>query len=153
MINLKQLRDNIVRPTLKEIDLYSKSAERLVIGTGLVESGFEYIKQIEGPALGFWQCEPDTHSDIWKSYLLYKLPLATRLNAFNLDYKNAKQLVWNLKYACAICRIHYLRVKEPLPNENDILGMAKYWKKYYNTEQGKGEVEDFLNKASVILEL
>ena len=152
-INLIQLRDLVVVPALKEIQLYNKAAMRLVIGTGLVESGYEYIHQINGPALGFFQCEPATYKDLWDNYLLFKLPLAQKLNAFNLDYKDAGQLVWNLKYAAAICRIHYLRVKKPLPHENDILGMAYYWKDHYNTNMGKGSVDDFLNKASVVLEL
>lgn len=152
-INLIQLRDLVVVPALKEIQLYNKAAMRLVIGTGIVESGYEHIHQINGPALGFWQCEPATHKDIWDNYLLFKLPLAQKMNAFNLDYKDAGQLVWNLKYAAAICRIHYLRVKKPLPHENDILGMAHYWKDFYNTSGGKGSVDDFLNKASVVLEL
>ena len=153
MLNIQQFRDEIVRPTLKEIGLWSKSAERLVIGTALTESGLEYIKQIGGPALGLYQCEPKTHKDIWDNFLLYRVPLAKKLNGFNIDYRDHKQLIWNIKYATAICRIHYLRDPNPLPDENDILGMANTWKDCYNTNQGKGTVEDFLNKASIILEI
>ena len=152
-VNLKDLRDYVVVPALKEIGLYSKASMRLVIGTGIVESGFHHLHQVNGPALGFYQMEPATYHDIWGNYLLFKLPLAQKLNAFNLDYKDEKQLVWNLKYASAMCRIHYLRVKKPLPDNDDILGMAHYWKDYYNTRLGKGTVDDFLNKASVVLEL
>ena len=35
---------------------------------------------------------------------------------------------------------------EKLPNSYDIEGLAKYWKKYYNTEGGKGTVEKFIEK-------
>jgi len=154
MLNPAQFRDYIVVPTLKEIDLYSKAAMRLLIGTAITESGLEYIHQLgNGPALGVYQMEPATATDIWKNYLLYNLPLAEKMNHFNFYFKDQGQLVWNLKYATAMCRIHYLRVKKPLPDENDILGMANYWKKYYNTEKGKGSPEDFLNKASLVLEL
>ena len=153
-INLIQLRDLVVIPALKEIQLYNKAAMRLVIGTGIVEFGYEYIHQINGPALGFWQCEPATYKDIYENYLLFNLPLAQKLNAFSIGHhKDAGQLVWNLKYAAAICRIHYLRVKKPLPHENDILGMAHYYKDHYNTKLGKATYEDFLNKASLVLEL
>ena len=93
MINLNQFRDEIVAPTLKEIGLYSKAAERLVIGTGLTESRLEYVKQIGGPALGLYQCEPSTHKDIWDNYLIYNLPLAKKLNSFNIDCQNHNQLV------------------------------------------------------------
>ena len=53
------------------------------------------------------------------------------------------QLKGNLYYAVAMCRIHYYRVSEALPN--DLEGMARYWKKYYNTELGKGTVEEFIH--------
>ena len=154
MINPVQFRDYIVTPTLKEIQLYSKAAMRLLIGTALTESKLEYLHQVGGgPALGVYQMEPATHDDIWKNYLLFKLPLAQKMNGFNFNYLDSKQMVWNLKYATAMCRAHYLRVKAPLPDHNDISGMADYWKKHYNTEKGKGTPEDFLSKASLILNL
>lgn len=40
-----------------------------------------------------------------------------------------------------MCRLLYRRIKEPLPHERDVLGMARYWKRYYNTSLGKGSVE------------
>jgi hypothetical protein len=43
-----------------------------------------------------------------------------------------------------MCRVHYLRVKEALPTENDAAGMASYWKRYYNTVLGKGTIEQAL---------
>jgi len=152
-LNLKQFRDYIVAPTLREIGLYSKSAERLVIGTALTESRLEYVKQINGPALGIYQCEPATHKDIVDNFLMYRLPLMKKLAPFNVDFADHSQLTYNLKYATAICRIHYLRDPNPLPEQNDILGMAETWKRCYNTHRGKGTVEDFLNKASQILEI
>lgn len=153
MINPADLRDYVVVPTLKEIGLYSKAAMRLIIGTAATESNLEYLHQIGGPALGIYQMEPATANDIVKNYLMYRLPLAKKINAFNLDYDNTDQLTWNLKYATALCRVHYLRNWKSLPGENDILGMAKYWKEVYNTKHGKGEIEDYLNKASFVLEL
>lgn len=154
MINPAQLRDYVVTPALKEIGLYSKAAMRLVIGTAMTESRLEYLHQVGGgPALGLWQIEPKTHNDVWENYLLYRLPLAKKLNPFNVDYKDTNQLIWNLKYGAAICRIIYLRAPAPLPDENNIFGMAKYWKAVYNTELGAGKPEDFLNKAATVLEL
>ena len=44
-----------------------------------------------------------------------------------------------------MCRVHYYRVSEALPEENDIEGMARYWKKYYNTPLGAGTEEEFIH--------
>ncbi|MCZ6898069.1 MAG: hypothetical protein O7D95_05100 [Betaproteobacteria bacterium] len=152
-MNLEQLRDLIVAPTLEELGMYSKSAERLVIGTGLVESGFEYIQQIDGPALGFYQMEPSTHDDIWNNYLLYRPHLAKKFNGFNIDCRDPDQLAWNLKYATAMCRMHYYRNPFSLPDEDDIVSMANIWKDVYNTNLGKGSTDYFISKASKVLEL
>jgi len=54
-------------------------------------------------------------------------------------------LIGNLYYQCAIARCKYLMIPEPLPAANDIEGLAKYWKKYYNSEQGKGTIEHFVD--------
>ncbi len=53
MINTTQFRDLVVRPTLKQINLYSASAVELLMGTAVQESRLTYLQQLdEGPALG-----------------------------------------------------------------------------------------------------
>jgi len=135
------------------MSVYSKSAMRLVIGTGLVESKLTYLKQLKGPALGVYQIEPDTHLDIWDNWLLYKYELCKKVVNFNINYKDHNELVWNLKYATAMCRIMYLRDKNPLPDENNIYAMANYWKDVYNTSKGKGTPELFMKNSEIILRL
>ena len=56
------------------------------------------------------------------------------------------QLVWNLAYATAMCRVHYLRVPRPLPDPGDIRAMGEYWKRHYNTPQGRGTADEFVEK-------
>ena len=43
-----------------------------------------------------------------------------------------------------MCRLKYLIVPKKL--ENTVEGMAHYWKKYYNSDFGKGEPEEFIEK-------
>ncbi len=146
-LDLDQLRELIVRPTLKDIDLYSLAAENLVLGTAITESRLKAIKQYgKGPALGLWQMEPFTHNDIWRTHLTgqYLGARIARLVSPNGARPAAENMVWNLKYAAAMCRVHYLRVRSPLPAPNDALGMARYWKDFYNTRLGKGTVEKAL---------
>ena len=41
------------------------------------------------------------------------------------------------------CRLKYWRVPKKMPSS--IEGQADYWKKYYNTEGGKGDPEHFID--------
>ena len=40
--------------------------------------------------------------------------------------------------------IFYLRARGALPPADDVEGMAKYWKRNYNTFLGKGKPEEFV---------
>ena len=53
------------------------------------------------------------------------------------------ELVRNLAYATAICRVRYARVPGALPAAHDIDGLAAYWKAHYNTALGKGTAADW----------
>jgi uncharacterized membrane protein YtjA (UPF0391 family) len=144
-----QFEQDIVIPTLKQIGLYSHDAVTLLMATAMAESKFHYIKQIKGPALGFYQMEPETHDDIWLNYLEYNKKLALKVKLLSVKC-DARELQYNLKYATAMCRIHYLRVSESLPHADDPKAIANYWKQHYNTKLGKGSVTGFLAKTTSI---
>lgn len=143
-MDAKQLRNEIIKPALVAVGLYSKPAEDLVFGTACVESNCgEYLRQINGPALGIFQMEPATHDDIYKNFLKYKPELKARvMRLFSPGLSVSENLKSNLMYAAAMCRIYYLRA--PLPIPEDLQGQAEYWKKYYNTVKGKGSVEKYI---------
>lgn len=145
MIKIEHFLDEVVIPTLKELDMYSEEACLLVVGTAIQESRLHYLKQIpSGIAKGVCQMEEATHDDIWDNFLKYKPEIKEKvLGLTNQSMDLVDQLKGNLYYAVAMCRIHYYRVSEALPN--DLAGMARYWKKYYNTPLGKGTVEEFIH--------
>jgi hypothetical protein len=149
MLDVRQFENLIVEPTLKELGLYSRAALKLVMGTAITESSFKYLKQKGGPALGIYQMEPFTHDDIWKNFLVRKKELSDNIILASAEC-SSDELVYNLKYATAMCRIQYYRVPDPLPDYNDIQGLAQYWKDFYNTRLGKGKVEDFVRRTSRI---
>lgn len=153
-INSDELRLYVIRPTLHVVGLWSKAAENLLLAICAHESLLGYfLKQRAGPALGIYQIEPATHSDVWQNYLAYRPALAVKINTFTKAHDNQpadNELITNLAYATAIARIIYYRVPEPLPPTNDIEAQAIYWKKYYNTAQGKGHIEDFIKHAQEI---
>ena len=144
MIDREQFIELIIEPTLEDLGLYSTAASELVLGTCLQESQLRYLKQLgTGPALGVCQMEPATHDDLWANYLQYRGKLAAAV--MDIGGPDALDLIHNLKYAVAMCRVHYRRVREPLPQAGDLKRQAAYWKKYYNTNLGKGTEEEYIN--------
>ncbi|MFN3827776.1 MAG: hypothetical protein ACK4NR_09155 [Micavibrio sp.] len=164
--DLVMVRDRIIVPALVAIDSYSKAAERLVLATGLAESGYLHVRQVArykpgggvaayGPARGYFQMEPATHDDLWANYLgaTRRANLLEGLRKITDHPGDPEEMVRNPQYAAAMCRIFYLRIRAPLPAENDLRGMAEYWKRYYNTRLGKGTVEGFMEKAAEAMSL
>jgi hypothetical protein len=153
MVDAKQFRRLIVMPVLQEIGLWSQDAENLVMGTAAQESRLTYIKQLgNGPALGFFQMEPATHDDIWRHYLHYNKGWTENMLDLALTRKDgiprADEMVWNLRYAVAMCRIHYRRKPGAIPRT--VEGMADYWKQYYNTPLGKGTAVEFIKHYALV---
>lgn len=56
-----------------------------------------------------------------------------------------EDLLKNDKIAIAMCRLHYTIKKENL-KESTIKYLANYWKEHYNTIEGKGKAQDFIDK-------
>ena len=143
-LDVEQVRIEVVRPALRSIKLWSRVAENLVLGTGIVESRLKYIKQLgTGPALGLFQMEPFTHNDLWRTTLWgteLGMNVGNLIRPFHGIAPPATQLIGNLWYAAAMCRVHYRRIRAPLPSDN-AMDLARYWKQYYNTPLGAGTVE------------
>ena len=96
--------------------------------------------------MGPFQMEPATHDDIFENYLQYQGVLRQRVMAqvrggFEPDAMN---MAGNLYYACAMCRVHYRRVRDALPTAGDLPAQAAYWKKYYNTPLGRGTETEYI---------
>jgi hypothetical protein len=52
-----------------------------------------------------------------------------------------ERMIYDLQYATAMARLHYRRVKAPIPDHKNIDAVWEYYKKYYNTPLGKAEKE------------
>ncbi len=156
MIDPRDLKRLVIRPTLERLGLSSPAAVNLLLATAIVEStagGMQYLKQRSGgPALGIYQIEPATHRDVWENYLRFRDTLAdTVWSLSTVEWRGASlahnELIWNLAYATAIARIVYLRDPQPLPPAEDLPALGAYWKRVYNTSAGKGTVEHFLDQV------
>ncbi len=151
MLDPRDFRLYIIRPTLVHLDLWSEAAETLLLGTAIVESNLRWLRQKKGgPGLGIYQVEKVTHDDIWKTYLnkMTKTKLKAKVTWLASRTPLEEQLIHNLAYATAIARVIYWRKPEALPEAADITGLAKYWKIHYNTYLGAGKEEDFVRKLT-----
>lgn len=143
----KDLRQYVIAPTLKEIDLWSESAEILVYGTGWVETDYNALVQTGNPkqgGYGLFQDEPIDYDDLisWLSFFTNKLLLSKVLTATGYAEipRDIARLISDLKLATICCRLHYLRAPSALPSANDAVGMARYHSDHYN-QGGKANVE------------
>lgn len=127
----------LISEVLKEYNLYSESAVNLLLGTAAQESKFgTFLHQLgRGPAHGAFQVEEATFNDLKKRF--------SKKFSF-LSNITFEELRWNLKHAILVARIKYYSVPKSLPEAKDVLALAKYWKKYYNTDLGDGTVEQFV---------
>ena len=152
-MNSGDFREWVIRPALQGVDLWSPVAEELLMLTAAQESKFEFMEQIRGPALGFFQIEPTTHHDLWDNFLRFKPALNMKARRWSsaqsipgLAHPADDELVWNLRYATVIARLIYFRVREPMPSVGSTLvDLAGYWKKHYNTPLGAGTVNQAMD--------
>jgi hypothetical protein len=155
MLNIDQFRELIVKSTISELMLYSEAAEELLIFTCAVESlGGTYLQQVKGPALGIYQMEPATYNDIWQNYIRNNGSISMRMfSLFHIAFMPSEdRLIYDLRYATAMTRLHYARVQAPLPDPKNENAIWEYYKKYYNSVLGKAEKRESIKKYHSFLE-
>jgi hypothetical protein len=122
----------------------SDDAVELLMFTAAHESKLgTYLKQLnDGPAKGLFQIEPATWNDIMDNYLAYRPALRDTVLSFSIQNMPIEMnMEGNLAMQIVMARVHYLRVPEPLPSMLSTVGMAEYYKKYWNTEKGKATID------------
>ena len=141
----------IVEETLYTLDMYSDDALSLIMRTGWAESGYRALKGATkgNPALGFWQVEPFTAKDTLDNYVKFRPHIKEKLLYLGLQENNLEFcLLSNIALQVAFCRLKYRRDSKPIPSWDDIEAQARYWKRVYNSELGKGTVTHFLKSNS-----
>src|ERR1044072_2350281 len=124
-MNVDHFRQYIVDPVCKQLDLYSPAASNLLVGTALQESRLHYLVQMNGPALGVFQMEPETFDDIFNNFLNFNVELRKKVIGYAFSPLLSKEIIGNLYLATAMARVHYYRVKEALPDANDHMALAQ----------------------------
>ncbi len=85
----------------------------------------------------------------YRKNLLGKCAIAAKVAPFYFrkgveENEVRDMLETNIAYALIMCRLKYRRVPKKLPKT--VEGMAHYWKKYFNSDLGKGDPEEFIEK-------
>lgn len=146
MIDPWHLTAYVIRPVLKSLNALDANSERMVLGTACKESECgRFLKQLDGgPALGIYQMETATHDDLWVNFLANRPTLAHTIKGWMFGHTllNADEMMGNLYYATAMCRVFYLRVPEIIPAT--LHEQAEYWKRHYNTALGAGTAEEYI---------
>jgi len=154
MVSISQMRSLIERTcSTMGKKFASDDAVDLVLTTGIVESRYKYLKQLgTGPARSFFQVEPASAIDNLVHYLKHRKSLIISCaEASRVDSKywqTYDEDIWadilekNIAAGIVHCRLKYWRVPKSIPNTTK--GKAEYWKKYYNTEGGKGHTDHFI---------
>lgn len=144
----KDFRKFVIIPTLQDTGTYCQASEILVYGTGHVETNYDYLMQLGTPKNGgisLFQEEPSDFFDV-SQYLINgfnKGMLERVLSACGISSlpKDPMCLIYNLRLAVMYCRLHYWRIKYPLPDASNAAGMAQYHKVHYNSSLGAADVD------------
>lgn len=136
----------LIENTLCRVGLFTPDAVNLLLGTAAVESDFcHYLKQVKGPALGYFQIEPKTFIDICDNYLKFRYDLKMKIVAVcNVRYLDHNDLEHNIALGIVFARLVYYRSPMTLPDS--MTGYARMWKEVYNTRLGKGSTHKFIDK-------
>ena len=136
-----------VENALKKVDgFYSPAMTDLLFRTACHESlcGTHVIQIGGGPARGVYQMEPETHDDVWETYIEVFPALEKRIHA--AGFRRSVSRLLEIDYATIIGACKYRRFvnkKRPLPV--GLPEQAAFWKKFWNTNLGKGTIEKFIN--------
>lgn len=135
----------LIRDTLHPVHMWNTDAEELLMGTAAQESHLgRFLFQINGPAIGIFQCEPANHDDIWINYLSFRPYLIDNFDFIcGVSEPDLNALRGDLRYQILVARVHYLRIKEKLPSSTDVFAQSFYWDRHYNRNPEKGFPEEY----------
>jgi len=120
--------------------LGTEAARRLLIGTAVYESSLQALEQDGGgPARSYFQIEPATAHDVARAMFKDEaVSAAVSELRTRTPTDLMAQITANPLFACAIARLVYWRAPAPLPDADDLTGLGAYYKRFYNTSEGKG---------------
>ena len=153
----KELRTLVIRPTLKHLNLWSPTAENLLLGTAAQESGLgEHLKMDNHRALGIYQITPRMHRNIWDNFLASQPDLASKVRGLASQHEFLQhphaELATNLSYATAVALMVYLRRGKPLPSnsKDNPERLGRCWHNNFHSKP-QGTVDEFVSHYNALV--
>ena len=142
----RDLRTSVVADTLHYLSDWSQSAENLLVGTAIQESGLGFAMR-SGNRLGIYHISPTHHRAVWDQYLVNDPELASRVRGLagqhSFTLNPHKELLTNLRYATAVAWCIYRKATCPLPAANDIWGLGTTWHRHFH-RNASGSIKEFV---------
>ncbi len=130
----------------------AKTTEELLVGTACAETllGTFPDAHPEKHGVGLMQMDKIAFLDVQR-----RTSKHTKLNVwhrFDIDIDTVKHedLAYRPELSILFARLFYMLIPEPFPTELE--EQAKYWKRYYNTEAGKGTPEEYMERLRLCYE-
>ena len=118
------------------------TAKEMIIETAIAETGLGQIEdKTVGAGMGLTQFDEMPFNDIRNRCLKLKPQIQKDLK-IDISLVEWDDLRYNQFLSLLFTRLHYWLKGDPIPAT--IEERAKYWKQHYNTVQGKGTVEHYL---------
>ena len=120
----------------------SAAVELLLMVAAHESGGFQYVRQVEGSALGLFQMEHIGFLEV-NRYMQQRPEKFTGVQYI----RSAPFQLLNFDQCLATqaARIFFMRIPEPLPVASDVGAMATYAKKHWNTSAGKATPEKYVS--------
>ncbi|MGY1449244.1 hypothetical protein [Pseudomonas chlororaphis] len=133
----------VIRPTLIYLGNHSRTAESLLLGIAASQSAL-------GSALhdrrghGLYRIAEPRHQALWDHYLALDPERASLVRGLASQHAFLSgphlELTVNLRYATAIAWLLVEEQNTPLPEADDLVGLARIWKQIF---QPQGRLRDF----------
>ena len=123
-----------------------EAVELLMMIAAHESGGFRYVRQTGGTAVSLYQIEPVALMEIQR-YMGVRPEKFKSVQA--LEVAPFEALIYDQRLATQAARVYLMRIEEPLPKAGDVEGMARYCKKYWNTEAGKASAMKYATDYTV----
>lgn len=147
--------ERVLKPVAERTDAGTSYRHRrnviaLLFLTAITESNLRPCIQYNGPALGMFQVEPATFMDLQTNWLQSRpaeRAMLDEITAVNLVRWPKSALIFDPWYGAMVARFIYRRAAPPLPDWENPVDVAAYWKNHYNTLLGKGETRKAVQRS------
>ncbi len=133
----------VIRPTLIYLGRHNPGAEFFLLAVAASQSalGAELDSQ---RGHGLYSISDTLHYQVWDQYLAKDPDLASLVRGLASQHAFLTgpdlELTVNLRYSTAIAWLMVEASQLPLPAEDDLLGMARIWRRIFQPE---GRLQDF----------